>query len=159
MLKVVEWKIADVLVPEFMAQGVCIHARTIGPSMYPLLETGYKLLIEPKGAAELNIGDIVFYRRGESYVVHRLIRKKDSATIITKGDNFPRYDAPVAVEQILGRVIEIEGRGKRIKLTKWLGRTFSFLIAWFAHGHYPAQTRLIRKLSRLWWFLGGERIT
>jgi hypothetical protein len=158
MLKVKELKLDNTLVQEFMVKGFRIHARTIGPSMYPLLQTGYKILIEPKGITEINIGDIVFYQRGGSYVVHRLIRKKDSATIITKGDNFPHYDAPVSVEQILGRVIEIEGGGKRMKLTKWLGRTFSFFIAWFAHGHYPSQTRLIRNLGRLWWFLGGKRI-
>jgi signal peptidase I len=158
MLKVTEWKIDNALVQELMARGFCIHARTIGPSMYPLLKTGYKLFIEPRVAAELNIGDIVFYQRGESYVVHRLIRKNGS-TITTKGDNFPYYDAPVSVEQVLGRVVQIEGSGRRLKLNTAPNRILSGLITCLAHGHYPAQTRLIGNLNRLHWLIEGRRIT
>lgn len=127
--------------------------------MHPFIQNGDILLIQPRSTAELNTGDIVFYRRPSGrYIVHRLIHKNGSAYLITKGDNLRYYDEPVPVEQVLGRLIQIESRGKRVVLTTVPGAIFSWLLAWLSRGHYPNQTRLIRNLGRLWWLVGGRRI-
>lgn len=117
---------SDILTQEVLAQGFCIRVKGRGFSMYPFVRTGDTLLIEPKTPAELNIGDIIFYRRSTGlYVAHRLIKKNDSATLITKGDNLHYYDEPVPAEQVLGRVVSVERDGHYQSLDSWLNKAVS----------------------------------
>jgi len=149
----------DALAQEILGRGVCLRFRARGMSMYPAIQNGDILLIEPQCAAEFNIGDVVFYRRlGGTYIVHRLVKKENNSALITKGDNQPYYDMPVPIEQAMGKVIQVEGRGKRVNLKGAPSRTLGQILAWFSHYHSPTQTMLTRQLGRLYWLIGGNRI-
>ncbi len=133
----------DALAQEVPARGFCLRMKGRGQSMYPLIQNGDILLIEPKSTDEFKIGDIIFYRRPSgTYVVHRLIKKNGSATLQSKGDNLPYYDAPVTVGEVLGKVIQIEGGGRRIRLQGGPRRT----LAWVGRGRGSTQTRLRQNL-------------
>jgi signal peptidase I len=150
---------SDVMAQEVLAQGFCIRVRGRGHSMYPLIQTGDILLIEPKSPNRLNIGDIIFYRRPwGDYVVHRLIKKNGSATLLTKGDNQYNYDPPVSFDEVLGRVIKIEKDGKQVNLTGGINQTLGWLIAWLALGHIPLHIKVKRRLGRLWRLIGGRQM-
>lgn len=150
---------SDILTQEVLAQGFYLQIKGRGMSMYPLVRTGDILLVEPTSAAKLNIGDIVFYRLPTgNYVVHRLIKKNGTATLLTKGDNLSYYDTPISVDEVLGKVIQIEGSGKRVKLNGWPSRVLGWLLVCLAHGYGLNLTRLSRHLGRLWWFVGGRRV-
>ena len=150
---------SDILAQEVLARGFCIRIKGRGQSMYPLIQTGDMLLIEPKKAAELHIGDVILYRRPwHTYVVHRLIAKRSPATLITKGDNRIYNDSPVPAEEILGKVIQIEKNGRRITLTGKSSHLLAWIIARFACNRNRVWTRLWRHLGRLWWFF-SERQT
>jgi hypothetical protein len=150
---------SDIMTQEVLSQGFNVQVKGRGMSMYPLVQTGDTLRIEPASATELNIGDIVFYRLPiGTYVIHRLIKKNGNATLITKGDNQPHYDTPISIDDVLGRVVQIEGGGKRVKLNGWPSRMLGWLIAWLAHGYGLNLTRFSRHLGRLWWLIGGRRV-
>jgi signal peptidase I len=149
----------DTMAQEVLNQGLNLRFKASGSSMYPFIQAGDILLVEPERPAGLRIGDIIFYRCPPgSYIVHRLVKKKGAETLITKGDNVSYYDAPFSVEQLMGRIIHIESRNKQLSLHGWLNRSFSWLTARLALGRYTNQTRLIRNLDRLWWLMGGRRM-
>ncbi len=151
--------LSDILAQEVLARGFCLRVKGRGGSMYPFVQTGDMLLIEPKEAAELNIGDVILYRRPSgTYVVHRLIKRNGSATLLTKGDSLRYYDAPVPAEQVLGRVTQIEVNGRRIRLQGWPKHMISWLLAYLGRGCGSNQTGLRRNLGRLWWLIEGRRI-
>jgi signal peptidase len=122
--------------------------------MYPFVQTGDTLLIEPKTPDELSIGDIIFYRCSTGiYVAHRLIKKNNSAILITKGDNLHYYDEPVHAEQVLGRVISIERDGRYQRLdsgvNKMVSRSWARLspISWWLRPILKLGWRLYRRFS------------
>ena len=121
---------SDIMTQEVLAQGFYLRVKGRGSSMYPFVRTGDMLLIEPKTPDELNIGDIIFYRRPTGiYVAHRLIKKNGSATLITKGDNLCYYDEPVSAKEVLGRVISVEREGCCVRLDSRLNKVVSRLWA------------------------------
>ncbi len=100
--------------------------------MYPFVQNGDILLVEPRNAAELSTGDVVFYRRPRGrFTAHRLVQKDGSGILITRGDNLHYCDYPVPAEQVLGKVIAVERNGHCIRLdsalNKAVGRTWARL--------------------------------
>jgi signal peptidase I len=148
------------LLREVVSRGNHLRGRALGRSMYPLVSSGDYLLIEHRTIDELNNGDIVFFRAGDggTYITHRVIKKNRSETIITRGDNTRQFDPPVPAERIIGRVVRIEGRGKRLELTGWPNCIYAHFIARFARVRFRGQVRVMRLLGRLWWLMGGRRI-
>jgi hypothetical protein len=110
----------------------------------------------------VSTGDIIFYRRPDgSTTAHRLVKikgQKDKPVLLTKGDALKYTDPPVTSDQVMGRVIMIEGHGKRFRLNGWTGRIFNRLIAWAARRHYPNQRMVVRYINRLGWLCLGRRI-
>lgn len=63
-------------------------AAVEGRSMEPLLHTGDLVILVKK--SDVNIGDIVVYKSGSKYIIHRVIdeyRVGDYNCYVTKGDN------------------------------------------------------------------------
>ena len=66
-----------------------------GISMEPTLHTGDMVIIEKKAPEEIEIGDIVVYKSGNRYIIHRVIEKfriGNTICFIIKGDNNPIPD-------------------------------------------------------------------
>lgn len=148
----------DALAREVLARGACLRFKVRGQSMYPFIQDDDVVLVEPKNVRELNTGDIIFYRRPwGTYVIHRLIEKVDgSPSLVTKGDNLAYYDEPVPIEQVMGRVIQIEGRGRQIQLNKGMGWLLNGFMGRLSRGCNPAKARLKRNLGRIYWLVGGR---
>jgi len=130
--------------------------------MYPFIQNEDILIVKPLDDKPVNIGDVVFYPRMQGLLVaHRLIKSgkgQDGTRLFTKGDSLRHYDPPVQREKVLGKVIQVEHKGKRLILTNWPWCIFGVLIAYFARGRYYNQGRVVRNLGRLWWMMGGRRI-
>jgi signal peptidase I len=147
------------LLREVVSRGNYLRGRALGRSMYPLIYSGDYLFIEHRNIANLNIGDIVFFHSNiGTYVTHRLVKKNGPNTIITRGDNTRRFDRPVPAESIIGRVVRIEGRGRRLQLTGWPHYAYGYFIALFERVRFRGQIRAMHLLGRLWWLWGGRRI-
>jgi len=78
-------------------------------SMEPILHVGDLLITE--GFKEYNVGDIVVYKRGGEYIVHRIIRIENfngSTRYVTKGDANSSPDfPPVDKSDVEGKVVLI----------------------------------------------------
>ncbi len=65
-------------------------AAVEGRSMEPLLHTGDLVILVKKDPLNINVGDIIVYRSGAKFVIHRVIHKYEvdgRHCFVTKGDN------------------------------------------------------------------------
>lgn len=89
--------------------------------MYPTIRDGEMLTVEPVNVREVKRGDILLYKTKHRVIAHRLVGiegEEDAARVlILRGDSLATCDAPVRAEQVLGRVIAVERKGRRVKLT------------------------------------------
>ncbi len=85
---------------------------TVGTSMLPMLKSGRdSIVVFPKGG-RLNRLDVALYKRGENYILHRVIEVKEGGYVI-RGDNC-YSDEWVPEGEILGVLTEFFRGGKRV---------------------------------------------
>jgi len=74
-------------------------------SMLPTLgENVNGITIKPESEEDVNVGDIISFRKGDKIIVHRVVEKgidEQGVYFITKGDNSPTNDGKI-------RFVEIE---------------------------------------------------
>ena len=120
------------MVKEELDKGIPMRFRAQGGSMRPFVVTGDIVTVEPTGARELRVGDVVLFQSGQLAVVHRMLYQYVRGGVVyllTKGDAVPAPDQPVPQTRILGRVCAIERHGRRIDLDAPPARAFAMLIA------------------------------
>ena len=87
-----------------------------GTSMMPLLRQNRDLMvIEKRGPERLRKYDAVLYKRGEKYVMHRILKVRDRDYWIV-GDHC-RVGESVREEQILGVLKQVVRDGRTIRTT------------------------------------------
>ncbi len=151
----------DVLSTDILGQGSCLRFRAMGNSMAPFIRNGDVVLVEPRKASELRVGDIVFYRRnGGLHVVHRVVGRSEadgSLALTTKGDNLRYLDATVFPEQVLGRVVQIESQDRELWIGDRASYTLNRLLLYTSFGGGYTRGALRRSLAKLWWLVRGKR--
>lgn len=141
------------LAREVLLRGGNVRVPTFGTSMYPLLRSGDFIHIQPAGPAIIGAGDVVVYERGSRMVAHRVVKlweENGQLHLQTKGDAFHKCDPPVAVSQLMGKVVLIERGKQRIKIEtrsqRWLAS--SSIMAWSCLNHLRLLTQLTRRRAR-----------
>jgi hypothetical protein len=113
-----------------LEEGRSMRFRPLGRSMTPCLRPGDIVSICP--GKTCHTGDIVLWKKRGVLVLHRVVGRKNGH-IITKGDSLRGLDALVLREQILGRAVSRERRGRLRRLdhlgARFLGLAFSFTMA------------------------------
>jgi len=93
--------------------------------MYPTILNGDEITVEPIRPKAVKVGDIVLYQNEDDLIAHRVVRIENisdtqssvlspQSCFALRGDARPACDAPVAAEQILGKVVLIERNGRLI---------------------------------------------
>lgn len=77
--------------------------------MLPTLRPGDEVVVDLE-ARGFRCGDLIVVQGGQTLIAHRVI-EVDPA-LRTRGDNAPEADAPVALEQVMGPVIELRRTGR-----------------------------------------------
>lgn len=88
---------------------------TVGISMLPMLKTGRDSIVVRPGKNRLKVFDVALYRRGDNYVLHRIISVTETGYII-RGDNC-YSDEIVPEDRILGVLCEFFRKDKHILCT------------------------------------------
>lgn len=114
-----------------MAAASANYMYHTGPSMYPTLRPGDRVMIVPYKGQKIRRGDVIAFIPGEENrkIAHRII-SIDSQGIKTKGDNNNRVDAWVLHPvHILGRVIYAQGRkGRRLVFGGLVGHLLALAV-------------------------------
>ena len=106
---------------KLLAQGYSVRFRAPGTSMGATIRDGEAITVVPADPAEITRGDIVAYRRGHQIIAHRVVcsgrRDQPDGQFLLRGDAAFACDAPVAPEQILGKVVFVERRGRQLRVS------------------------------------------
>jgi len=101
------------LAAEALRSGLHLHLRATGSSMLPTLWPGDRLTIESVTVGQVVPGDLVLYMREGRFFVHRLIKKLNDNSLITRGDCLADPDAPVPAQEFLGKVVQVQRDGMK----------------------------------------------
>ncbi len=116
---------------EILAQGGSFSFEARGWSMFPFIQDGDILTVQPTKADDLNVGDVAFYRAAEERLVaHRVVGReaRDGQVVLAmRGDATPSPDEWVQAEQVLGRVVSVQWGKKVIRLDQGFWRLAALL--------------------------------
>jgi Peptidase S24-like len=96
-----------------------ISLRVHGTSMLPWVRPKDIALIRQTSIENVRCGDVVLFRRENHLLVHRIVEKRgslDTSQLFSKGDAHPTSDGIVQKQELLGRVVRIYRKGRRIDL-------------------------------------------
>ena len=120
-------RLAAAVVCERLRDGLTVESQVSGRSMFPYLAPGCRVMIEPRKAAFMSLGDLVAFERDGRVVLHRVVGVDvASRTIREKGDNV-RQSTLVPPEQVLGCVTIVTARRSRILSRVWYRATGRWL--------------------------------
>ncbi len=137
-----------------------ISLRLQGASMLPWVRPGDIARIQKVSIDAIRCGDVVLFRRENRLFVHRVIEKGsalDADAFRAKGDAHPRCDGVIKQEELLGRVVRLYRRERRIDLDAPGQIALGFLISqlslrsrfWYPLARLTAiVTRPLRRLLR-----------
>ncbi len=120
---------------------------TVGTSMLPLLRERRDIVeIRPLEGRARRL-DVVLYRRGGMYILHRVLRVEPEGYLIA-GDHNTFVERDVTDAMILGRMTRIIRDGKSVPVSAWRLRLYT--LGWCA----PWRLRMLllraaRRLKRL----------
>ncbi|HEX2061111.1 MAG TPA: S24/S26 family peptidase, partial [Thermoanaerobaculia bacterium] len=111
---------ADVIA-DLLRRGHAAEFRVHGDSMHPVIRAEDVLHVEP--SAEIRAGDVVLTLADRGLTAHRVIHVS-AEEVITRGDNTPSADAPVARSRVLGVVTYVLRDGVRmpVRAESWVMR-------------------------------------
>ena len=115
---------------------------TVGVSMEPLLRTRRDVVVIEKPAGRLKKYDVPLYRRGESYVLHRIVKVLPDSYVIL-GDNCRSLEYGVTDDDIVGVLTAFYRKGKYCTVTATRYRAYVFAL------------RALRPFRLAYWKLRG----
>ena len=115
--------IFDDMCLSLLRQGASVRFQAPGRSMHPTILDGDIITVQPVSPSDIQQGDILLYECPGGVIAHRVLRihKRNNGIplFILRGDAPGAGDEPVAVHQVLGRVVSVERKGHRIDPYNW----------------------------------------
>lgn len=110
-----------------------VQLQVLGGSMLPSIWPSDHLIVQRRDPVEIQPGQIILYLRNGGLVAHRVVAR-DGEWLVTRGDSLPRVDAPVPANEIVGVIVSIIRRGRRVapelthgkRMVAWLLRQSDF---------------------------------
>jgi len=136
-------------IEQAIAQEGKFVSTTSGISMYPLFaDRRDTIIILPKTAERLKKYDVPLYRRGDSYVLHRIVKVLSDSYVIC-GDNCECYEYGIRDDDIIGYLAAFYRKDKYYTVDNKAYRAYSVIIV---HTHHIRVflKRVRRKLARFY---------
>ncbi len=125
---------------ELLSQDGYLVYTNVGGSMLPLLRQRRDIIeIRKKGPGRCQKYDVVLYKRGDKYILHRILKVLPEGYIIA-GDNNTFLETDIKDENILGVMVRVIRNGKSITMDDWKYRLYVHL--WC--DCYPARMLILR---------------
>ncbi len=129
-------------IEEILARDGKLVYRIRGVSMNPMLVQNRDLVVIRSTAERLKKYDVALYKRGDEYVLHRVIKVKEDCYLIRGDNTFSRE--PVSGSDVIGVLTAFVRNGKTVSVTN---RAYKFY-ARFWNAVYPVRF-FYRKIRRL----------
>ena len=92
---------------ELLRHGQEVALIALGGSMRPFVQSGDRLTISAK-KAPLQVGDVIWARRGENDVIHRVYAIGRDGSFELRGDALPQTDGWFPADAYLGTITAVE---------------------------------------------------
>ena len=93
----------ETFIRQLLKEGKCVRFQARGESMWPTIQNGDVVRIQPVAPGELCKGDIVLVKDDHGFRLHRLVlADAGNDFFITRGDSSQQDDPPVRGDEILG---------------------------------------------------------
>ena len=114
----------EISIEEALARDGVFISTTVGVSMYPLLRNRRdNVVVRPKNG-RLKKYDVPLYRRGDEYVLHRIIEVKDDSYVII-GDNCILKEYGIKDSDIIGVAEGFYRRNRYVPVSSPVYRAYS----------------------------------
>ena len=122
---------------ELLRRGAYVRFRAIGASMQPTIEDGELITVAPVAPESVKRGDILLYQNERGVFAHRMVGRVKGTVpspvagcratgprqgdcpldhYLLRGDASVSCDAPVQLEQVIGRVVAVQRGGRNLAL-------------------------------------------
>ena len=99
---------------DYLAENDSLTYTIVGVSMLPLLRQGKDLFtVRRKGPERCKVGDVVLFRRGDQFVLHRVVQVREKDYVIL-GDNCVAREYGITDDDILGVMTGFVRGGKEV---------------------------------------------
>lgn len=133
--------------------GVMIYTN-VGCSMMPLLRERKDIIeIRRKGNERCKKYDVVLYKRGNRYILHRILKVLPDGGYLIVGDHCTRIEDDIKDENILGIMTRVQRNGKDITPDNFWYKFYVHL--WC--DVYPVRMLILKIKFRIRWFAGGVK--
>lgn len=102
-------------IEELLADDGMYVSTTSGVSMMPMLRDRRDTIVIMPAVERLKKYDVALYRRGDDYLLHRVIKVLPDSYIIC-GDNCTTLERGITDDQVLGKLTEVRRGEKKLKL-------------------------------------------
>ncbi len=82
-----------------------VEVRPFGGSMRGRIESGQLVKLEPATGRDVSVGDVVFVRWGDSFLLHLV--KEINVDRLLIGNNLGKTNGWVPLEAVLGKVTQV----------------------------------------------------
>ncbi|MFA6216205.1 MAG: S26 family signal peptidase [Candidatus Omnitrophota bacterium] len=109
-------------------------ARVTGKSMVPVLKENDLVSISPCLLSQLHYGDIVVFKRQNSLISHRVIKKarrNGELLVMAKADTGFSLETFIGSKELLGKVTLVKKDKGVVCLDTWNARIFGLCLAFF----------------------------
>lgn len=113
-------------IEQILAENGSYVSTSVGVSMKPMLRNRCDTVVIAPVDGVLKKYDVALYRRGEKYVLHRVIKVGDDAYII-RGDNCAARET-VPHGDVIGKLVSFSRGDKQVDMDSFGYRAYSVLI-------------------------------
>ncbi|MBQ5910417.1 MAG: S24/S26 family peptidase [Clostridia bacterium] len=140
----------------FFAEGKKVMVTAVGNSMLPLIRNRKdSIVLTAYEGSQLNIGDMVFYKRKDGkYVLHRIVDVAQDGSFIILGDNQTVTEKGIKKDQIIALPTAIIRGKKTVSVTSgeylrykkiW---TRSVVLRKLHEKYFNLKNRIVKKFKR-----------
>ena len=110
-------RVVNQLAMNRLRDGHAIRFVARGRSMWPTILDGDQVTIAP-AYGSIESGHVVCIFQGADILVHRVIDVRGDGRIKTRGDALPRADGWSSTDHVLGRLVGVRRRGRRVSFSQ-----------------------------------------
>ena len=125
------------MLKEVIERDVEIPLKTFGLSMRPSIHGGEWIVVRRAGAEEISVGDVVIYQAGNTFVAHRVIRKRHQEGRVyftVKGDAHLAAEGEIAAKAVVAKVVALKKANKMMDLNHPRWHLANRLVALYSSG-------------------------
>jgi signal peptidase I len=97
-----------------------VRFRVEGLSMYPTIRDGELITVGPVAAHQIARGDVLLCRQSTRLLAHRVVAvqmRGGERVVRLRGDAKGADDAPIAVSDVIGKVVSVQRNGRGIRMS------------------------------------------